>query len=86
MEWQSVINLAAGGAMMCLGWFLRTVFDATQCLKRSVHELEVDIASNYLKKDEVREMLSKIDHRFDKMEMLVERLFDKLDTKQDKAH
>ena len=84
MDWQPFINIGAGSALACFGWFLRTMYDAVSCLKRSVHEIEMNVASNYVKKDEMREIMEKIDKRFDKMEELIAKIFDKLDTKMDK--
>ena len=84
MNWQDILNLSIGAILTSFGWFLRTMFDAIQCMKRSVHDLEINIASNYVKKEEVREMMDKIDKRFDKMEELIVKIFDKLDSKMDK--
>jgi hypothetical protein len=48
-----------------------------QQLKRDVHQIEVDLPSNYVKRTD-------IDNRFDKLENILERIFDKLDQKVDK--
>lgn len=84
MEWQNFINITAGAAFACFGWFLRTMYDAVQCLKRSIHDLEIEVTGKYVKKDELKEVLDRIDHRFDKMETLIGRLFDKMEAKQDR--
>ena len=84
MNWQDILNLSIGAILTSFGWFLRTMYDAVSCLKRSVHEIEMNVASNYVKKDEMREIMEKIDKRFDKMEDMIGKIFDKLDTKMDK--
>ena len=84
MNWQDILNLSIGAILTSFGWFLRTMYDAVNCLKRSVHEIEMNVASNYVKKDEMREIMEKIDKRFDKMEDMIGKIFDKLDTKMDK--
>ena len=64
---------------------MRTIFESVNGLKDSVHDIEINVVSNYVKKDEVREVMDKIDKRFDKMEVLIGRLFDKIEAKQDKV-
>jgi len=41
---QSFLNYLFGAALACLGWFARTVWDATQRLKDDLKEVEVDMA------------------------------------------
>jgi hypothetical protein len=77
MEWQQIINLVAGSVLAILGWFARQLWDAVQQLKLDVHQIEVDLPSNYVKRTD-------IDNRFDKLENILERIFDKLDQKVDK--
>lgn len=84
MQWQDLINIGVGTSFACFGWFARTLWEAVQCLKRSVHEMEVMLVGNYTKKSELVEAMNKIDARFDKMESMIGRLFDKIDNKADK--
>ena len=46
-------------------------------LQKQVHKLEVDMAQNYARKDE-------LEIRFDKLEEMLNRIFDKLEKKADK--
>jgi hypothetical protein len=42
------------------------------------------MSENYVKKSEVENLRADMDKRFDRIEMLLDRLFDKLDSKVDK--
>jgi hypothetical protein len=77
MEFQSLFNILAGAALTVIGWFARQLWDATQKLKEDLSDLELNISEKYVKKSE-------ISARFDKIESILERLFTKLESKQDK--
>jgi hypothetical protein len=77
MDWQFVINFVGGIVLSVGGWFARQIWDATQELKRDIHAIEVDLPTNYVKR-------SDIETRFDKLENILEKIFDRLDTKADK--
>lgn len=77
MDGQSLINIVIGSVLSVLGWFARQLWDAVQNLKEDVKRIEVDLPTNYLRKDE-------FENRFDKIEAMLERIFDKLDEKADK--
>jgi hypothetical protein len=77
MEFQQIINLSIGAVLSVLGWFARQLWDAVQSLKEDMKKLEVDLPSHYVRKDE-------LEHRLDKIEFMLNRLFEKLDNKADK--
>jgi hypothetical protein len=77
MEFQSLFNILAGASLTVIGWFARQLWDATQKLKEDLSDLELNISEKYVKKSE-------ISVRFDKIESILERLFTKLESKQDK--
>lgn len=77
MEAQSLINIVVGTVLSVLGWFARQLWDAVQDLKRDVQKIEVELPSHYVRKDE-------LETRFDKIEVMLQRIFEKLDTKADK--
>jgi len=74
---QSLLNSLFGAALAAIGWFARQLWDATQSLKKDVSDLELSVSENYVKKVD-------INARFDKIEAILEKLFDKLDAKADK--
>ena len=77
MEMQSLINLGLGCAMAAVGWFARQIWDAVGKLREDLHEIEVDLPKNYVQKNEYTETMKRI-------EIMFERIFDKLDAKADK--
>jgi len=77
MEFQSLFNILVGAGLTAIGWFARQLWEATQNLKDDVQKLELNVSDNYVKKID-------INARFDKIEAILERLFDKLESKQDK--
>ena len=77
MEWQTLINIGAGTLLTAVGWFCREIWDSVQRLKEDVKQIEIDLPSSYVKKDEIKD-------RFDRIEMLLDKLFEKLENKADK--
>jgi hypothetical protein len=77
MEWQTVINIVAGAVLSAFGWFARELWAAVQALKEDVKRIEVDLPMSYVRKSE-------IESRFDRLEVILDRIMDKLDTKVDK--
>ena len=77
MNDQSIINLIMGTALAVIGWFARQLWDAVQDLKKDMKEIEIDLPTHYVRKDE-------IEQRFNKIEDMLNRIFEKLDNKADK--
>ena len=77
MQDQTILNIIMGTALAVIGWFARQLWDAVQTLKIDVQKIEVDLPSNYIRKDEFQT-------RMDKVESMLEKIFDKLDAKADK--
>ncbi len=76
-EWQPVINLALGTIIAAIGWFARQVWDSVQALKKDIKQIEVDLPTHYVRKDDLQESMKRIERMF-------ERIFEKLDAKADK--
>lgn len=74
---QEIINLIIGSVLAVLGWFARQLWDAVQKLKEDMKQIEVDLPTHYVRKDE-------LEVRFDKLEHLLSRIYEKLDSKADK--
>jgi hypothetical protein len=60
MDMQSLLNIAAGSAIAVGGWFARQLWDTVQKLKEDVHQIEVDLPHNYVRRDEFRDVLKEI--------------------------
>ena len=77
MEAQSLINIVIGTVLSVLGWFARQLWDAVQDLKRDVKSIEVDLPTFYVRKED-------LESRLDRLEAVLNRIFEKLDHKADK--
>ena len=77
MEWQSILNLAIGAVLTAIGWWCREIWDSLKSLKSDLQRIEIDLPKSYVSKSE-------INTRFDKIDSILERIFDKLDAKVDK--
>ena len=74
---QDLLNYIFGILLALLGWFGRTLWDAVQKLKDDLKDIEVDLPSTYVKKTE-------LDNRLQKIETMLDKIFDKLESKVDK--
>ena len=77
MENQSLFNIVVVAVLGCVGWFARQLWDAIRSLKNDLKEIEVDLPTQYVRKVD-------IESRFDKLESILEKIFDRLDRKADK--
>jgi hypothetical protein len=77
MDAQTLINIGAGATLATVGWLCRTLWDAVERLKTDIQRIDVCLPSNYSRKDDIQ-------CRFDRLDLTLEKLFDKLDTKADK--
>lgn len=77
METQNLINIIGGTVLSVLGWFARQLWDAVQDLKRDVKAIEVDLPTFYVRKED-------LESRLDRLEAVLNRIFEKLDHKADK--
>lgn len=77
MDWQTLINVGAGSLLAIMGWFARELWDMVNDLKRAIHKIEVDLPRNYVRKED-------INARFDRIEMLLDKVYERLDQKADR--
>ena len=77
MDWQILFNLVSGVLLVGIGWWCREIWDSVRRLKEDLKKIEVDMPTNYVRKVD-------IDARLDKIDSVLERIFDKLDEKADK--
>jgi hypothetical protein len=77
MDAQTLINVGAGAVLATIGWLYRTLYDAVDRLKTDVKHIEICLPSHYSRKDDIQ-------CRFDRIDLTLEKLYDKLDNKADK--
>jgi hypothetical protein len=84
MDFQPIMNLAFGLTVSVGGWFARQQWDAVKELKGELANLRLHVSETYTKKSEVEALRLDMEKRFDKLEQMIGRIFDRLDQKVDK--
>lgn len=81
MDTQTLINLGLGALLAIIGWLARQLWEAVERLKSDIHQLEVDLPSHYVRREEFSEALKEIKDLcrqiFDKVDSLEKRKADK---------
>jgi hypothetical protein len=77
MDFQLIFNIVAVAIVGTIGWFARELWSAVQGLKNDLKSIQIDLPSNYVKKTD-------LDVQFNKIEISLQRILDKLDQKADK--
>jgi hypothetical protein len=77
MDLQVVFNGVIGLIGSVAGWFLKTLWDAVKELKDDIRDIEREMNDNYVRKDDYKDTVNRI-------EILCNRILDKLDGKVDK--
>jgi len=85
MDWQNLINMAGGAALAVVGWFARQLWDSVKELKADIGELRLHVSETYVKKSEMETLEAQMDKRFDRVEQMIVKLYDKIDQKVDKT-
>jgi hypothetical protein len=78
MDLQFIINIVAGIILGGLGWFGRQLWDAVADLRKDLHQLEVNLPTTYVTKNDFTVALKDINEG-------LKRIYDKLDGKADKS-
>jgi hypothetical protein len=76
-DFQSYLNWGGGAALSALGWFARQLWDAVSLLKNDLEAIKVDMAKNYVPKEDYKEFTREIRDMF-------RHISEKLDSKADK--
>jgi hypothetical protein len=77
MDWQIIFNIVGGAILSVMGWFARVLWDSVQELRKDLKQIEIHLPTHYVKKDELTV-------RFDRIEQLLDRLYEKLESKADR--
>ena len=77
MDMNTIINIVLGVCLSVGGWFVRQMWDAVQNLKADIQRIEIELPTSYVRK-------SDLDARLDKIDDMLEKLFDRLNSKVDK--
>jgi uncharacterized UPF0160 family protein len=77
MDSQSILNIVLSSASLVLGWFLREMWAAVKELKSDLAKLREELPKDYVARDDYRQDIREFKEMLNK-------LFDRLDTKVDK--
>lgn len=77
MDTQALINGAFAFTMAIGGWLAREVWGAVKELRTDLHDIETNLPKEYV-------MRVDLDKRMDHIEAMFQRIYNKLDAKQDK--
>ena len=81
MDTQTLINIALGCFLALIGWLARQLWEAVERLRQDVHQIEVELPSHYVRREEFSDSLKEIKDLcrqiFDKVESLEKRKADK---------
>lgn len=77
VDHQFLINSAIGFVLALAGWLARQLWDAVKELQRDIHDIEIDLPRNYVRRDEFADNMREIKDMLGK-------IFDRLDNKVDK--
>lgn len=75
---QNTLNLGLSAALAAVGWFARQLWEAVRALKDDLHRIEAELPKTYVLKVD-------LDKRMDHIENMFQRIYDKIDEKQDKS-
>ena len=59
MNYQDLINIAAGTVLTVMGWFARQLWDAVKGLQADLSNLREEIAKDYTRRDDFKEFASR---------------------------
>jgi|LakMenEpi03Aug12_release.lakeMendotaPanAssembly.Ray.scaffolds.fasta_scaffold02469_34 hypothetical protein len=74
---QTLLNIVFSGGMAVLGWLGKTIWEANKELRADLSKLREELPIDYVRKED-------IEKRFDKIDMILHRIYEKLDNKADK--
>lgn len=77
MTGQEMFNIVFGLLCAVGGWWLNTMWQAMRSLETKVAAIDVLVAGQYVKKDELNKLSDAIFHKLDKIQETIERKADK---------
>lgn len=60
MDYKDIILVILGAGLTCVGWFARQVWAAVQELKNDLNTLKVEVGTNYVRYDRLKDIMEPI--------------------------
>lgn len=67
MDTQTIINAGLGLIVGMIGWFAHVLWTAVNKLRDDLHDVEVQLPSYYLRKDEFNSAMTTLNEKLDKI-------------------
>ena len=67
MDTQTIINTALGLIIAMVGWFAHVLWTAVSKLREDIHEIEVQLPSNYIRKEEFHDAMKTLNDKLDRI-------------------
>ena len=77
LDMQTAFNIIVGILIAGAGWWAKEIWSALNKLREDIHEIEVELPSNYIKKEDFNDAMKTLNDKLD-------RIWYKLEDKQDK--
>lgn len=77
MDFQTLFNIVVTVGLPALGWALRSLYDDIRNLSNTLTAHQVEVATEYAKKDDLARSVDRLDEKLDK-------ILDRLDRKADR--
>ncbi len=77
MDWQAMFNMTSGLLCVMGGWLLNTMWSAVRNLETKVAAIDVLVAGQYVRKEELDRMSDLLFKKLDQIQILIERKADK---------
>lgn len=76
---QEILNYSYAAVLALIGWLGKTLWDAVGKLKEDLKSIEIDLPKTYVSKVD-------IDSRLDKIDSILDKIFERLEHKADKGY
>lgn len=67
LDLQSAFNIIVGILIAGAGWWAKQIWDAVDRLREDLHNLEVDLPSHYVRKDEFNDAMKTLNEKLDRI-------------------
>ena len=67
LDMQTAFNIIVGILIAGAGWWAKEIWNALGKLREDIHEIEVDLPSSYIKKEEFNDAMKTLNEKLDKI-------------------